>query len=38
VNPELARRNLGFGLVLFGVSILLFGGTIGVAFLYLWIS
>ena len=38
VNPELARRNIAFGLVLFGVSCLLFGGTVGVAFIYLWLS
>jgi hypothetical protein len=38
VNPELARRNLAFGLALFGVFVLLFAGTVGVAFVYLWVS
>jgi hypothetical protein len=38
VNPELARRNIAFGLVLFGVFCLLFAGTVGVAFIYLWVS
>jgi hypothetical protein len=35
VDPELARRNVVFGWALFGLFLLLFGGTIGVAFLYL---
>ena len=38
LNPELARRNVAFGLVLFGIFALLFAGTVGVAFVYLWIS
>jgi hypothetical protein len=34
-DPELARRNARLGWLLFGVFWLLFGATIGVAFLYL---
>ncbi len=35
MDPELARRNARLGWMLFGVSLLLFAGSIGVAFLYL---
>jgi hypothetical protein len=35
MDPELARRNVRFGLLLFGVFILLFAGTVGIALLYL---
>jgi hypothetical protein len=35
MDPELARRNLRLGLLLFGVFILLFAGTVGIALLYL---
>jgi hypothetical protein len=35
VDAELARRNAVLGLVLFGLCLLIFGGTIGVALLYL---
>jgi hypothetical protein len=35
MDPELARRNVIFGWALFGLFLLLFAGTIGVAFLYL---
>jgi hypothetical protein len=35
MDAELQRRNVRLGLWLFGVSVLLFAGTIGVAFLYL---
>jgi hypothetical protein len=34
-DAELARRNAVFGLVLFALVIVIFGGTIGVALLYL---
>ena len=34
-DAELARRNAVLGLVLFGLVLLIFGGTIGVALLYL---
>jgi hypothetical protein len=35
VEPDLARRNVRLGLLLFGVFLLLFAGTIGIALLYL---
>jgi hypothetical protein len=35
MDPELARRNTRFGWLLFGIFLLLFAGTWGVAFLYL---
>jgi hypothetical protein len=35
MDPELARKNLRLALMLFGIFLLLFGGSIGVAFLYL---
>ena len=35
VDAELARKNAVLGLVLFGLVLLVFGGTIGVALLYL---
>jgi hypothetical protein len=35
VDPDLARRNAILGLVLFAFALLVFGGTIGVALLYL---
>lgn len=35
MDPELARKNLRLAWMLFGVFLLLFGGSIGVAFLYL---
>jgi hypothetical protein len=35
VDPELARKNLRLAWMLFGIFVLLFGGSIGVAFLYL---
>ena len=37
VDPETARKNLILGWALFGVFVLLFGGTIAVAFVYLWV-
>jgi hypothetical protein len=37
-EEELARRNLRLGWALFGLFCLLFGGTIGVALIYLWLS
>jgi hypothetical protein len=38
LSPELARKNNRLGLLLFGVFVLLFAGTVGVAFLYLWLD
>ena len=35
MNPELARKNVLFGWALLGVFLLLFGGTFGIAYLYL---
>ena len=35
MNPELARRNVRLGWMLFGVFVLLFAGTVGIALLYL---
>ena len=34
-TPELERKNMILGWALFGVFVLLFAGTVGVAFLYL---
>ncbi len=38
LNPELARRNLQFGWALFGVFLLLFAGTVLVAYAYLLVA
>jgi hypothetical protein len=35
MDPELARKNAILGWALFGLFLLLFAGTVGVAFLYL---
>ena len=35
MGPELERKNVRLGLLLFGVALLLFAATIGIAFLYL---
>jgi hypothetical protein len=35
MDPELARKNARLGWALFGVFLVLFAGSIGVAFLYL---
>jgi hypothetical protein len=35
LDPELERRNNRFGWALFGLFVLLFAGTVGVALLYL---
>ena len=34
MNPELARRNVRLGLMLFGIALVLFAGSIVVAELY----
>jgi hypothetical protein len=34
-DRELARRNMALGWALFGLALLIFGGTIGVALIYL---
>jgi hypothetical protein len=35
MDQELARRNVRLGWLLFGVFVLLFAGTVGIALLYL---
>jgi hypothetical protein len=35
MDAELARRNVRLGWLLFGVFVVLFAGTIGLAYLYL---
>jgi hypothetical protein len=35
MDPELVRKNVRLGWLLFAVFVLLFAGSIGVAFLYL---
>jgi hypothetical protein len=35
MDPELARKNVRLGWLLFAVFWLLFAGTVGIAFLYL---
>jgi hypothetical protein len=37
-DAEEAHRNLQFGWALAGLVVLLFAGTVGVAFAYLWLS
>ena len=37
-NPALGRRNTVFGWTLFGVFVLLFAGTVAVAFIYLAVA
>ena len=38
VDPETARKNVLLGWALFGVFLLLFAGTVAVAFIYLWVA
>ena len=35
---ELARKNMQWGWALFGLFWVLFGGTVGVALVYLWLD
>ena len=35
ITPELERKNLVLGWALFGIFVLLFAGTVGIALLYL---
>lgn len=37
-NPELVRRNIRLALALWGISLLLFAGTIAVALVYLMVD
>jgi hypothetical protein len=34
----LARKNMAWGWALFGLFVVLFGGTVGVALVYLWLD
>jgi hypothetical protein len=38
ITPELERKNLILGWALFGIFVLLFAGTVAVAFLYLYLD
>jgi hypothetical protein len=38
MTPELERKNLILGWALFGIFLLLFAGTVGVALLYLYLD
>ena len=38
MTPELERKNLILGWALFGIFVLLFAGTVGVALLYLYLD
>lgn len=38
VEGALARKNIVWGWALFGLFGVLFGGTFGIAFVYLWLS
>jgi hypothetical protein len=35
LEPEVERKNLAWGLALFGLSLVLLAGTVAVAFIYL---
>jgi nitrogen fixation protein FixH len=35
---EIERKNMIWGWALLGLFLVLFGGTIGVAYIYLWLS
>jgi len=35
---EIAHRNMLWGWALFGLFLVLFGGTVGIAFVYLWLD
>jgi hypothetical protein len=37
-DRDLARTNMLWGWALFGVFVLLFGGTVAIALVYLWLS
>ena len=38
VERALARKNMLWGWALFGLFLVLFGGTVGVALVYLWLD
>jgi hypothetical protein len=37
-DREIARKNIVWGWALFGLFVLLFGGTVGIALVYLWLD
>jgi hypothetical protein len=37
-DREIARKNIVWGWALFALFVLLFGGTVGVALVYLWLD
>jgi len=38
MEPELARKNLRLGLFLAALAVLLFAGSIAVAYVYVWLD
>jgi hypothetical protein len=38
LDPEVARKNMQWGWGLLGLFCVLFGGTVGVALVYLWLD
>ncbi len=34
MDPELSRKNVGLGLLLFGLALLLFAGSVAIAVIY----
>lgn len=38
ISPEVARKNMVWGWALLGLFLLLFGGTVLVAYVWLWLS
>jgi hypothetical protein len=38
LDPEIARRNTRWGWALFALFCVLFAGTVGIAYAYLWLS
>jgi hypothetical protein len=37
-DAEIAQKNMVWGWALFGLFCVLFAGTVGVAYIYLWLS
>jgi hypothetical protein len=37
-DAEIARKNMVWGWALFGLFLVLFAGTVGVSYVYLWLS
>ena len=37
-DRALARKNMAWGWALFGLFLVLFGGTVGIALVYLWLD